>query len=234
MASEARLLSEIDDALYVRMYGRNVSDLNVVDSENSIFSKSSGGRKLTFALIDGFSSKGKCVKLPKPVLTLVSNEGDDPTGCGEFSDPKKFRMWSVKVGEDVALLQHEVGKVEELLARRAQPLLDVNADFHFHDVHFDPHALRVTGRLRAYLRLHQSALGHTVLDTTVIDRDDAFTINLASLINTCIPVYSIGVADAEACFYTNPNRVCGAVRIHVDLPVVGGWSQTFNVACVAV
>jgi hypothetical protein len=110
-------------------------------------------------------------------------------------------------------------------------LLDVNSDFRIHDI-----ALRdftLSGKVKAYLHLHQSGpFGFTMLDVTVLDMDAPFAIDFASLLSKSISIFSNGVADAEIFFYPNPNRVCGSVSVHVNLPNLGAWFQTFNLACV--
>jgi len=110
-------------------------------------------------------------------------------------------------------------------------LLDVNSDFRIHDLGL--RAATLSGKVKAYLHLHQSGpFGFTILDVTVLDMDAPFAIDFTSLVSKSISVFSNGVADAAVCFYPNPNRVCGSVSVHVNLPEIGAWFQTFNLACV--
>jgi hypothetical protein len=110
-------------------------------------------------------------------------------------------------------------------------LLDVNSDFRIHDLALSDATL--SGKVKAYLHLYQSRpFGFTILDVTVLDMDAPFAIDFTSLLNKSISVFSNGVADAEVCFYSNPNRVCGSVSVHVNLPDIGAWFQTFALACV--
>jgi hypothetical protein len=154
--------------------------------------------------------KGNNTCLPEPLLTLVPDSDRDPDGCDEFSDPKQFRMWVLPKGSPIVKLTHEVVAAEQVAPAEVRPFLDVNADFHFHDVQLN--GTVITGKLRSYLRLHQSGpFGTTLFDIVVVDRDDTISFDFNQL--PCITVFSIGPASAQVCFHANPNRICGEVVV---------------------
>lgn len=230
MSTKSSLVSEIDESLSIRIYGKKMQDLALsASSDGSILQKKYEVTGLEFASVYGVMFLGECQKLPKPLLLLLPSNDVDPVGCGEFSDPKEFRMWTLPHDAPLVALEKAVGSANEIVSRVLRPRLDVNADFRVHDVRIDGTVVR--GKLRAYLHLHQSGpFGSTIFDVTVVDRDDDFSINLVP--STCITVFSIGVASAQVCYRENPNRICGEAQIGIDLPVIGHWGQNFTIACV--
>ncbi len=230
MASTASMTESVADLISVKLFGNLITDLKWDLSGSSSISRSYQSDKLGVAKIQGAKILGKCERLPFPVFSVVPGNGEDPSGCDEFGDPGKFRMWSLPKGSNLISLQPSVGPVEAILAPAVRPRVDVNADFHFHDVSIA--GTQITASLRSYLKLHQSIPwpGHDI-DIVVIDRDDRFSIDFSSL--PCIPVYSISVATAQICYHPNPNRICGEVVVGIDLPwPLNHWGQTFTIACV--
>jgi hypothetical protein len=170
---------------------------------------------------------GKCIKLPIPLLTLLPDNGQPSNACGDLGNPDEYLMWVLGKGQEFVSLSIETGTVEEILKAGASPRVNIDADFHIHDIVVS--GTSVSAKLRAYLRLRQPGpFGSTIFDITVINGDYPFTVN----INTCITVFSIGVASAQVCFHTNPNRVCGEVSVGIDLPIIGHWGKNFPVACI--
>jgi hypothetical protein len=224
MTASANFLSAIDDLLVVRLYGKKVEDLNIVATKekgkNSPLMKAYGESVLSFAWIYGAKVLGACRRLPTPLLLLVPEPDSDPLGCEDFSDPKQYRMWVLPKGGPLVKLIHQVVTAEEVVSAGGQPLLNVDFDFHVHDVQIS--GTVVSGKLRSFLR---------VQGFTVVDRDDSFSIDFSSL--PCVTVFSIAVASAQICYHPNPNRICGEIVVGVDLPwPIGHWGQTFQIACV--
>jgi hypothetical protein len=229
MASSPNFLSTVDDMLVIRLYGKKVVDLSVKPTKDSMLVNAYSGASISFARIYGAKILGTCQRLPAPLLAIVPDTDKDPDGCDEFADPKEFRMWTLPKGAPIVKLAYDVGNAEEIVPSGVRPFLDVNADFHFHDVQLN--GTVISGKLRSYLHLHQSGpFGTTLFDVTVVDRDDTLSFDFNQL--PCITVFSIGVASAQVCFHANPNRICGEAVVGIDLPVIGHWGQTFTIACV--
>jgi len=232
MTSNANFLPAIDELLVVRLYGKKIEDLAITPAKqqsNSPLIASYSGSALSFAWIYGASVLGWCRTLPAPILAVVPNNDVDPVGCGDFGDPKQYRMWVLPKGSPLVRLSHQVGTAEQIVSTDIHTLIDVNADFHLHDIQLN--GTVISAKLRSYLHLHQSGpFGSTIFDITVVDRDDTLSFDFNTL--PCITVFSIGVASAQVCFHANPNRICGEVVVGIDLPVIGHWGQTFTIACV--
>ena len=229
MPANSGLLSIIDEALVIRLYGKKLPDLSLDPKSlsDSLIAKHYSGLPLGFASVYGADVFGKCYKSPSPFIAIVPGPGEDPVGCGEFSDPKVYRMWTLSKGDPLVKLKYEVGTAEAVAVPEVTPLVDVDADFHIHDVKLT--GTVVSAKLRSYLRLRQSTpFGN--IDVTVIDRDDTISFDFNQI--PCITVFSIAVASAQICFHANPNRICGEVVVGVDLPIIGHWGQTFTIACV--
>jgi hypothetical protein len=231
MMMESTFQAALDDALRVVAFGKTIEDLTIAPSKESSFAKAHSTEKLTFAWIHGARIDGSCVNFPKPILLLLPGDGAKPTGCSEFTAEKGFLMWNIPKEGPVALLTHDVGPAGEIIKLAATRGLETTSDFRIYDVRLDGTVVR--GKVRAYLRFKLPGPFHTtIFDITVIDRDDAFSIDLAP--GLCIPVFSIGVATAQVCFHNHPNRICGEVVVGIDLPVVGHYGKTFTLACVNV
>jgi hypothetical protein len=224
------LLDGIDEMLVVRLYGKPVTDVTITGGgRESALSRLYAGAPIAFAWIHGVRAMGKCHTLPHPMLLLVPDRPKDPTDCGEFGDPEKFQMWELPADAQVATLDTNVVSVTELVPSEVR--LEVHDEFRIHGVRVEDGVLR--GRVRAYLRLRQPGpFGTTIFNITVVDRDDAFEINLKP--DVCIPVFSIGVASAEVCFRPNPDRICGSVSVSINLPVLGHYARRWDLACVNV
>jgi hypothetical protein len=176
--------------------------------------------------ISGAKIFGRCLKFPSPVLAVVFSDGDTANGCDEFPG-EKFKMWAFPKGTPVATLKHSIDTAENVFS----PRLDVNADFHIHDVKLE--GTTVSGFVSAYLNFHQSLPLHDIDITPVNSPNLPFAIDISQLIHVCAPVYTVGVLSMEVCYYPNPNRVCGSVTVSVHLPwPIGDWSRTFDLACV--
>jgi len=223
------LLSRTSDSLEVRLYGDLAPDMRLLAGEGKQtdpISRAYPNQALSFAWICGVRIFGKCRRLPVPLIAVVPGPGTEATECDEFA---KHQMWTLPLGAPLVTLTHAVGPAERIAWGDVHALVNVDSDFRLHDVRTD--GTRVSGALRSYLRLRQPGpFGTTLFDITVVDRDDAFSIDV--LPNLCVTVFDIGIARAQICFHPNPNRVCGEVVIGLDLPVVGHWGQTFAIACV--
>jgi len=226
MPQNASFVSSIDDLIVVRLYGKKVIDLNVSSSKDSILAKEYGTKGVVFAWLYGAKVLGICQQLPKAVLIVVPDTDEDPAGCDQFANPEVYRMWTLPKGSPIVKLTHEVLQVEQI----ALTGLEVDADFHFHDIQLN--GTVISGKLRSYLRVRLGGpFGSTIFDTTIIDRDDTLSFDFNQI--PCITVFTIaGIANAQVCFHANPNRVCGEVVVGIDLPVIGHWGQTFTIACI--
>jgi hypothetical protein len=233
MTVRENFLPAVDDLLVVRLYGKKIEDLtiNPAKQAKSPLIDAYSGSALAFAWIYGAQVLGACRKVPTPFLAVVPDTAVDPVGCDEFGDPKEYRMWVLPSGAPLVKLSHQLVTAEQVLAPDVRPFLDVNADFHLHDVQLN--GTVISAKLRSYLHLHQSGpFGTTLFDITVVDRDDTLSFDFNQL--PCVTVFTIAVASAQICFHANPNRICGEVVVGIDLPVVGHWGQTFTIACVNV
>jgi hypothetical protein len=226
MTATHSFVSAVDDLIVIRIYGKKAIDLSLTSGKESKLAKEYGAKGVSFAWLYGARVLGLCQQFPKPVLVLVPDSDEDPEGCEQFSDPKVYRMWTLPKGSPLVRVTHEVVQVEQI----ALSGLEVQADFHFHDIQLNGTVL--SGKLRSYLHLRLGGpFGSTIFDITVIDRDDTLSFDFNQI--PCITVFTIaGVASAQVCFHANPNRICGEVVVGIDLPVIGHWGQTFTIACV--
>lgn len=229
MSSETSLMSLIDQSMGLDLYGSKLADLTLNKAPSSSrFGNVFPGKDLIFAHIEGARVLGKCTRLPSPVILLVPDVGTTPTGCGEFSDPKKYEMWSLSNKDTIATLSLKVLTVEEL-ASQVQTRVEVNSDFRIYNVKVT--GTVISGTVRAYLHLKQPGpFGSTIFDITVIDANYNFSYDFSSI--SCITVFTVAVASAQVCYHANPNRICGEVSVGLDLPVIGHWGQNFSLACV--
>jgi hypothetical protein len=229
MNTPGSFLDSVNSTLSVRIFGNLADDLTLAPQKGSDLGKVYGSDELLFARIVGAQVSGMCFALPRPIFLIVPGKGDDPQGCSQFGDKTKYRMWSFPKGEPVVSLIHNVGSVEDAVGSGLKPFVDIQADFHFHDVSLNGTVL--TANLRSYLKIHQSIpWPGSDINIVIIDRDDRFTIDFSSV--PCITVFSIGVASAQVCYHPNPNRICGEVVVGIDLPwPIGHWGQTFTIAC---
>lgn len=230
MSSKQSFFSVVDASLSIRVYGKSADDLTLnVAAGDTLVASQYGATKPTFAWVYGIGFLGNCRALPKPLLLLMQDGGSDPTGCGQFGDPKEFRMWVLPKDAPVVALTQQIGSVQDVLGGDISVLVDITSDFRVYNVRVD--AGKIKGRVRAYLRLRQPGpFGSTLFDIVVIDRDDEFSIDITP--GLCITVFSVGVASAQICYRDNPNRICGEVQVGIDLPIIGHWSQNFPIACV--
>jgi hypothetical protein len=215
----------VSEQLTVTLYGDPVKGFEIRHPLGEVVSQP-GKDILLPVRVAGIKTFGACVILPSPILLLLPGAGQElkVPECG-WEKPKQ--KWSLDPKFTTAAINITPVAIGDLAKLR--PSLDVQADFHLHDVHLDGTTIR--GKLRSYLHLHQSLpFPLPDINVTVVDRDDAFAINLAP--GTCITVFSIGVASAQVCYRANPNRICGEVQVGIDLPVIGHWGQNFTIACV--
>jgi hypothetical protein len=226
MANQTDFLSSIDEKFQIKVFGKKVSDIDITAKKQTVLSKG-GVTKLILVKVFGTKLFGDCIKLPSPFYTLLPDNGMPSDGCGDLGNPDEYLMWVLGKNDEFVSLLIETGTVEEIIKKGEAVRLNVDADFHIHDVTVS--GTTVSAKLRAYLHLRQPGpFGTTIFDITVINGDYSFSVN----IDTCITVFSIAVASAQVCFHTNPNRVCGEVSVGIDLPVIGHWGQNFPIACV--
>jgi hypothetical protein len=226
MAAEpsVKFITSINDSLSVSLYGKKITDLVLQKPDRSPlldFYK----QDIILAQIYGARVLGQCKRLPVPLIAFVPNTGEKPSGCDEFNNPDEYTMWVVPNGGPLVVLSSDTVNAAEVIRPRG---IDVQADFHFHDVTLNGTVLSAS--LRSYLKLH-CCIWSACQDIVVVDRDDRFSWDFSSI--ACYPIYSIGVATAQVCFHPNPNRICGEVVVGIDLPLgLGHWGQTFTIACV--
>jgi hypothetical protein len=229
MPADRSFISLVDQSIGLDLFGSKIVDLTLnKPAAPSRLGDLYPGKTLIFAYIEGARVLGKCTRFPSPVILLVPDTGTAPKGCDEFSDPKKYEMWSLSNTDTIATLSLHVMTVEQL-ASATQPRVDVTSDFRIYNVKVS--GTVISGTVRAYLRLKQPGpFGSTIFDITVIDGNYNFSYDFSSL--SCITVFTIAVASAQICYHANPNRICGEVSVGIDLPVIGHWGQNFTLACV--
>jgi hypothetical protein len=228
MANQTEFLPSIDEKFQIKIFGKKVSDLEINSKKGSILSKNATG-KLILVKVYGTKLLGDCIKLPVPFFTLLPDNGMPSDACGELGNPDEYLMWILGKSQEFVALSVNAGNVEEIIRKQIHILVDVSADFHFHDVTITGSS--ISGRLRAYLHLHQKLPWPLpAIDVTIVDGDYPFSVS----IDTCITVATVAVVSAQVCFHTSPNRVCGEVSVGIDLPVIGHWGQNFPIACVQV
>lgn len=226
-AATASFLALADDALVVRFYGKKLDDLPITPTRANSLSSAHDGAKPVAALLYGSHFLGKCFRFPKPMIAVLPDTDVDPTGCEEFLDPKKFRMWSIPKDGPTMWLDYKVQSAAEL-ASPVHAMVDVDAKFGFQNVHFDPGKLTISGQLRAYLRLHQNfpwPIGD--IGATVIDATWDFRINAAAGSATI----NFGVASLTL-QYVPPTELCGSVTVSVDVAHIGHFGHTFPLGCI--
>ena len=227
MNNEIELLSSINEGFNIKIYGKKVKDILIGESKTKLFTDTE--KKMTFVKVYGSKVLDNCITLSKPFYTILPDNGTKPDGCNAFGDPNEFLMWTFPKGQSIAKLTLETDYLEKALTEVAHPNLDVNVNFQIHD--FSVNGSTVSGKLKAYLHLRQPGpFGTTLFDITPVNGDYPFSLSLTP--NTCVTVFSIGVASAQLCFYSQPNRICGTVDVGIDLPVVGHWGKKFDIACV--
>lgn len=226
MANQTEFLPSIDEKFQIKIFGKKVTDVEINTSRASVLLRGNIS-KLVLVKVYGTKLFGDCIKLPIPFYTLLPDNGMPSDVCGDLGNPDEYLMWILGKNQEFISLSVNSGNVEEIIKSQLHVLVDVNADFHVHDLNVS--GTTVSGRLRAYLHLHQKL--HWPLpdiDITIVDGDFPFSIN----IDTCVTVATVSVVSAQVCFHTNPNRVCGEVSVGIDLPVIGHWGQVFSIACV--
>lgn len=229
MKNEIGLLSSVADEFNIKVFGKKINDIAFTASKTNVFKNAES--KPVLVKVYGTKLLEKCVALSKPFYLILPDNGVKPDGCGIFGDPNEYLMWIFPRTESLVKLSVEIGMIEQMITEIVHPFLDVNADFHIHD--FKVEGTKLSGKLKAYLHLHQSGpFGTTLLDITLINGDYSFSIDLIP--TTCVNVFSIGIASAQICFYDNPNRICGTVDVSVDLPIIGHWGRKFDIACVKI
>jgi uncharacterized protein YuzE len=228
MSSLTELLPSIDEKFQIKIYGKKVTDFEIDLKKESILSPNNK-IKLVLVKIYGTRLFGDCIILPKPFFTLLPDNGIKPDGCGDLGNPEEYLMWVLGKGKELLYINFDAGSAEDIIKREVSILVDVNADFRIHDIEIS--GTKVSAKLRAYLRLRQPGpFGSTLFDITVLNGDYPFSVDL----NTCVTVFSVAVTNAEVCFRTDPNRVCGVVNVGIDLPILGRWSRQFEIACINV
>lgn len=227
MSNQTEFLPAIDEKFQIRVVGKKVTDVEVTSKRGSVLSTDAAG-KLVLVKVYGAKLFSDCIKLPVPIYTLLPDNGKPSDACGDLGNPDEYLMWVLGKDQKFVSLSIDTGSVEEIIKKGLAPFVNIDADFHIHDVTVS--GTSVSAKLRAYLRLRQPGPFGDIFNITVVDGDYSFSVN----INTCITVFSIGVASAQVCFHTNPNRVCGEVSVGIDLPVIGHWGRNFPIACVNV
>jgi len=228
MPIQTELIPAIDEKFQIKVYGKKVIDVDINTKRPTVLSRESG-TKLVLVKVYGTKIIGDCIKLTTPLYTLLPDIGIKPDGCGDLGNPDDYLMWTLGKSQEFVSISFETGTVGEILNNKVQPRLDVNADFHVHDLVIS--GTSISGKLRAYLHLHQKLPWPLpAIDITVVDGDFPFSVN----VDTCVTVATVAVVSAQVCFHTKPNRICGEVSVGIDLPVIGHWGQNFPIACVNV
>lgn len=225
MATEPEIsfLSQVDEKLVIRIYGKKVHDFSIKPSEKSKF-----GANINFVQVYGAKILGICSKLPTPILTMLPGEGVAPVGCSDF-DPKEFLMWVLPKDHPLVTFDTQITSIEEFAKQQVNFLIDVDSEFGIHDLQV--HGDTVSGTLRARLKLHQKMPWPAPdINVTVVDGNFPFSFKLA---NVCYPVYTVGVASAQLCISLNPNKICGEITFSVPLPFGLHFDRTFTIACVS-
>jgi hypothetical protein len=210
------ITSLVSEQLKLTAYGEPISGMTLrSDAEEAA---------LGLVRVVGAKMLGQCKALSEPILLLLPGEGTELPKDGECGWKPPVRKWVLPNNQRLVAVEMRPTSLEDLI----QPLINIEPDFRIHDLRIEGQTLR--GRVRSFLRLRQPGPFGDIFNIVVIDRNDEFSIDLIP--QRCLTVYSVGFASAEICFRSDPNRICGEVRISVQLPVGGSWSQNFQLACV--
>lgn len=221
--STISFLSEVDEKLEIRIYGKKVHDFSIIPIE-----KSKLGAKTTFVKIYGIKALGICHKLSKPLLTILPGDGQVSIGCSDF-DTKEFLMWMLPKEHPIVTFETQVTSIEEFINQEVKPLIDVDAAFGIHNLQVNGDT--ISGYLQARLKLHQKLPWPAKdINITVVDGNFPFSFKLA---NVCYPIYTVGVASAQLCISLNPNKICGEINFSVPLPFGLHFNHSFQIACVS-
>ena len=107
----------LDDAIAINVtaYGIPIENGDVL-IKGSMRNRSENGFT-DYALIQGFRyGNGKCVRLPKPIILYVAENGSDLTNSECGFQPNEVLKWSIAIDTNTHSVDLHIGTIEEILA----------------------------------------------------------------------------------------------------------------------
>jgi len=178
----------IDSKVKIKLFGQIIKDVQL---SSEIRSVDPNVVLKHFAIIRGTSWNKICVKLPKPIIILVADEGQIPDECDWGSD---IKMWTLPKNANVISLDYDIIDVADI-EEHSKSKRGINGGVELKNPRIENGKACVTVHAWAEIKVLGKKVGFDETKDVCLSLDQ------------CITIVDIGVGKAEIC-YRPPNQLC--------------------------